>query len=205
MKIGLKIFMKYGLVFVFAALFFGFPESYLNHSPLASAYYKAEAVLLVFLVLFLVYYLVQKRVTCSSLSTLEIFSILLLAIPFYSALMAFITFSQPLYLGILAERRWGMSLLGLLIFYLLSIKYIDVEWVARMFLIVSIFLIVFGVLIEHRVLNPMTPYYFRRFSNVAVVYVVIYCMLLFKNRRNWFLMCLIPFKSMLLKVGLITN
>lgn len=186
-----RAFAKYALLFILTALFFGFPESYLIKTRLAGQYYRCEAVLLVILVLFLIYYVIWKRRHRTSFSTLEIFTVLLLALPLCSAVMAWVTFDQPLYLGILTERRWGMILIGLVMYYLLSIEYIDIKVLSRIFLITAITVICVGILTEINLFNLLAFGFMstRRFSNVTVAFIIIYCLILFKKQRNWFAMC----------------
>ena len=185
------------LAFIVFLFTLGFPEYYLIKTPYAAGYYKVEAVVLVLLCAFLCFYLTRKRQNYQLFTTVEIYALLLLAMPLYSGFLAWCTFGQPVYLGVLADRRWGMVVLAILLLLLLEAKYLDFEALNRTFLVAGILIICLGIFTEWNLgsppkLNPSRLFHWRflytkRFSNVAVAFVVMACLAALRLKKQWVL------------------
>ena len=121
-----SVLIKYSLLVVFLLLSFRIIEK----TPLRYSYYSVEPLFLIMLLVFLFIFIFHSLLNHQVFSSLEIFIISLLLIPFYSAWLSFIEFDQPFIYGLLAERKWFLVISGLMLLYLLKtgkISLYDIE------------------------------------------------------------------------------
>jgi hypothetical protein len=132
-----KVF-KYSIVFLLLLVAF----RTLIKFPFKAVYFQAEFVFEIFLILFLFVYCMDKIFTKKRFQLFEIFLLLILLAPFYSGLLAQFRFNQPIGYGILAQRSYILSVCGLLLYYLLKIKFIFYEDLKKIFLLTSWFCLI---------------------------------------------------------------
>ncbi|NOZ13286.1 MAG: hypothetical protein GXO69_06510 [Acidobacteria bacterium] len=118
------------LVFVFAFQLF-------DNFPFAGAAYEAEIPVLLFLALFALVHYGRKLYRRQPLSRIELLLVCLLFLPFISALSAWISFGQPMWIGILADRRWIRIIAGLFVFRMLLSRRISWKSIQRIFLLLA--------------------------------------------------------------------
>ena len=105
--------------------------------PFEATVFLVEAPLLLLLSAFAVVYFIRRFQKRRHLNALEWIILLLSFMPLYSAVNAWMSFGQPIWYGLAAERRWLRIFVVLLFYVLISDRRLSWNDVVRIFLIVA--------------------------------------------------------------------
>ena len=106
--------------------------------PFSEEFFKVQALILVMLFGFFIFYVLRKLILNEYITTYELFLIFMaFFFPLYSSFRANIVFGQPFILGILSERGWLTILTGVLFLYKLSRNKWTLDNLVRTLIILS--------------------------------------------------------------------
>ncbi len=102
----------------------------LGRSPLMFTVVYYEMVLLVFLLLFIIFYIIDKLSSGKKFNAFERISLgFAFLMPVYSAIVSFIFWKQPLLYGLGTDRSWLFIIAGIFIFYQLKTRNISLHMI----------------------------------------------------------------------------
>lgn len=143
---GIRLF----ILFIVILFSFRIPAGF----PGEETYYLIEVVYLLMILIFIFTYLFDRINRSLPLFKIEWYILILfLFLPFYSAFLAHKNFGQPYIFGILAERSWILVLSAVLLFFLLRIRFVELEDFEKIFLFLA-WLTFLSYLIIVTALNP---------------------------------------------------
>lgn len=100
-----------------------------------------ESMFLVSMVLFFMVYMMNSFVKSPKYNQFELLTFTLLLFPIYSGIMTNIYFGQPFIIGVLAQKQWVHSIVGIYLFYLLKTKKITLYMIRDAMLFMTWFLL----------------------------------------------------------------
>ncbi len=109
------------IIFIFTYKFF-------QSTPYAAVMFKFHAVFLGFILIFLIFYIIDILLTGKHINSIVFYFLLITFIlPLYSAFRANIEFGQPYLYGILSERIWLQMGVGIWVYYVLVTEKISIS------------------------------------------------------------------------------
>jgi hypothetical protein len=118
-RLTLKVFLGVFVIGLSAGVF--------SKTILAEAFAGAELVFRYFLLLFYVFYLIDRIYLKKRFHYFDVIILVLMVVPVYSAFSAKREFGQPILMGILAQNYLLIYLAGIFVFYLMRIGWLTVE------------------------------------------------------------------------------
>ncbi len=109
-----------------------------QYGKFSKFFFQIQAVLLVFLLLFVMAYVIDKLFYNKTFNKVTLYFLLIIAIlPFYSAIIAYLEFGQPLFYGILAQRGLILFAVGIWFYYILVLEKMTLSTFESAFLIMA--------------------------------------------------------------------
>ncbi len=136
-----KLFKEFLNLFLITVILF-FYSTFFIRTPFEDMFFKIRFILTLMFLLFIMFLIISKNI---KIEGILLFFIYLMFFPLlYSTIRANIVFGQPLFYGILVERKWLTIAFSFFIYFILTKRIVDFRTIEKSFVIMAFFsLIVF--------------------------------------------------------------